>query len=319
MSNRSKIDSAPPTNSFPCITCNREVVGDSICCNGCQRWVHLKQGCSGLSTRLGSEIVKSNSDAIQYICTACRTTPQNQPNSDSNSINKLTQGIEQLFLTVQGLASKVAEIDNWRETQQAQKNSMAPMDSNLIRATIKSELVELREQDKRRSSLVVRGITYRTEDDFKQKFDEVSTRLLGRTVVMSGLTLINSRIVRFNVENREDRVQLLSSSPKLKTIRELNHIYISKDLTYKQRSELLNRRNNNRDRSSPPVTGANAVQVSGSVNAVGLASSPLPAAATPTNPLQTPFRTTLNITPANLNFSPNSPNIGVPSGGQVRG
>ena len=259
--------------------------------------------------------MKSNSDAIQYICTACRTTPQNQP----NSINKLTQGIEQLFLTVQGLASKVAEIDNWRETQKALRNSMAPIDNNLIRATIKSELVELREQDKRRASLVVRGITYQTEDDFKQKFNEVSNRLLGRTIVMSGLTLINSRIVRFNVDNREDRVQLLSSSPKLKTIRELNHVFISKDLTYKQRSELLNRRNNNRNRSSPPVTGANAVQVAASVNAVSPVSSPLPAATTPTNPLQTPFRTTLNITPANLNFSPNSPNIGVPSGGQVRG
>ena len=315
MANRSKTKSVPPTNSFPCITCNQEVVGDSICCNGCQRWVHLKQGCSGLPTRLGSEIMKSNSDAIQYICTACRTTPQNQP----NSINKLTQGIEQLFLTVQGLASKVAEIDNWRETQQAQRNSMASIDSNLIRATIKSELVELREQDKRRASLVVRGITYQSENDFKQKFNEVSNRLLGRTVIMSGLTLINSRIVRFNVDNREDRVQLLSSSPKLKTIRELNHVYISKDLTYKQRSELLSRRNNNKDRSSPPVTGANAVQDSGSVNAASPASTPLPAATTPTNSVHTPFSTTQYITSANLNFSPNPPNIGVPSGRQVRG
>ena len=315
MVTRSKNKSVSSTDSFPCITCNQEVVGDSICCNGCQRWVHLKQGCSGLPTRLGTEIIKSSSDAIQYICTACRATSQNQP----NSINKLTQCIEQLFLTVQGLASKVAEIDQWRETRQAQENSMAPMDNNQIRSMIKSELVELREQDKRRSSVVVRGIIYRTADDFKNKFNQVSNRLLGRTVIMSGLTLINSRIVRFNVDNREDRVQLLSSSPKLKTMKELNHIFISKDLTYKQRSELLNRRNNNRDKSSPPTTGANAIHVTDSMPAIISTSQPV--ASPPTNSVSSPFRSTLNnvyITPAKLNLSPYPPNVGTPLGGQVR-
>ena len=111
-------------------------------------------------------------------------------------------------------------------------NALAPLDRNILKPLIRSELLELREQDKRKDSIVVRGIAFVSEEVFLQQFNQICTKLINKTIVASEIAPINSRFIRLKIENKSDRLELLTSSRNLKGSREFAHIFISKDLTY---------------------------------------------------------------------------------------
>ena len=266
-SSNTQVTQPPPVTQYPCVTCTQNVSEDfdAIQCDRCNQWLHIKQDCSGLPKKLATEMIKYNDDAIEYICINCRS----RPNDGSASIKSLYGCIQQITQTIQGLAASVAgmqtwmgQMNEWRGELNHQtllsNNGQAPLDRNNLKPLIRSELLELREQDKRKNSVVIRGISFVSEEIFIEQFNQICNKLINKTIVASEIAPINSRFIRFKIENKSDRLELLTSSRNLKGSREFAHIFISKDLTYQQRSELRNRRQQSKNvPSGTPATGAN--------------------------------------------------------------
>ena len=140
------------------------------------------------------------------------------------------------------------------------------LDRDELRSIVREEQIELRERDKRKLSVVVKGISFSSVDSFKTTFDKITDSLINTKVDVTDIAPVTPGLVRLNITNKDLRLQLLTSAPKLKNHQDYSRIYISRDLTYRQRAELKARR----QRSGPPpashpLTGANAVALASSV------------------------------------------------------
>ena len=237
MMTRKKSSAKSSTSSgpdFPCITCSTEVTGDSIQCDGCDQWVHSRQACSGLPGKLALEIIRSKVEAVQYICTPCRT----KPSAGSKDSGAVLRSLNQINLTLQGIAGGLNDLQAWRgdmldwrrgvdDTQARQStNQGPPLDREEMRSVIREEQIELRERDKRKLSIVVKGINYSSEDSFKVTFDEITDSLIGTKLDVADIVPISPNLVRLNIPNKDQRLRLLTSSSKLKNHRDYGRIYI---------------------------------------------------------------------------------------------
>ena len=258
---------------FPCITCKKDVTTSSIQCVSCECWLHIEQACSGLPVKLAAELLNHDCDAVQYTCNKCRS--QTKSSKDSGAV---LRNLSQITSTLEGIASGLADLQSWKQemaewreliTQKQASLEQTPpphLASGDIHAIIRSELTELRERDKRRNTIIVKGMEFGTEDEFVEKFNTVSEILINKRLATSEVTRIKPKIVRLKIANREDRLKLLTSSSKLKQLKDFSHVYLSKDLTYKQRTELLNRRRNGAtSHGSSVATGANSVPLNSSL------------------------------------------------------
>ena len=107
------------------------------------------------------------------------------------------------------------------------------------RMMVREELLELDERKKRRSSLVIRGLRASTTAEATARFAEVTETLIGEKVVLSETCCIkkSSDLYRGNVHCTRQRQLILDHAKDLKDST-LSHVYIKRDLTYKQRMEL---------------------------------------------------------------------------------
>ena len=312
-------DSGEDTEVYLCTTCKLDVKTNSIQCDRCKGWVHAKQACSGLPTKLVNELYNYKGDAIEYVCNSCRSSPSEA----LNSLDSIRKSISQLFETVQGLARVVGGLTSPERTNA----HMCPApDADSLRSLIRQELIEIKERDKRKNSVVVRGINYNSEGAFLHEFNKLTQALINKTIVPTDITPIKTNFVRMKIENNDDRLSLISSSPGLRNVKDFSHIYVSKDLTYQQRTILRERRQNRRTSSNTPrTTGANSIPITNiSRESVSLLpqNNPPPSSSLPSAPpaspnivnTTSPFQHALNFfSPAsrqsNNNNMGGSPNV----------
>ena len=104
--------------------------------------------------------------------------------------------------------------------------------------------VGLREREKCKDSVVVGGLDFVSEINFQNRFVQLSTSLTNKSVHLSDITQLNTRFDRDGIANKEDRSHLLSSTGRVKNSRLFSSIFISRDLTFRQREEIRRRRSN---------------------------------------------------------------------------
>ena len=120
----------------------------------------------------------------------------------------------------------------------------------------------MREREKRRDSIFVRGLDYVKKIDFRNRFDQLSTILINKSVHLSDITQLNPRFVRARITNKEDSSLLLSSSSRLRNNRLFSSVFVSRDLTFRQREEIRRRKSNQQLRQTDTLaTGANAISL----------------------------------------------------------
>ena len=135
-----------------------------------------------------------------------------------------------------------------------------------MRVLISEECRELEERKKRVSSIIIRGIDARTPAALGPIFNTVATELIGSSVSLSDVVCISGDrgLFRAKVVNADDRMKLLDSARSLKNSRSFSSVYITRDLTYKQRQTLFARRANFvRDRNNNSTGGGDGVSVTG--------------------------------------------------------
>ena len=90
---------------------------------------------------------------------------------------------------------------------------------------------------------------------------------MNKIIVLSDIIPDGNKFVRAKILNREDKLYLLTSSSKLKNSDLYGNVYISRDLTYQQRSELKIRRQNRQSSQASLATGANATPLTSASSA----------------------------------------------------
>ena len=253
--------------------------------------------CSGLPAALTSEIIKYGGIGLTYTCTGCRLRP-----AGSTNVASLRQCVDQLHNTVQALAKTVADLVSWRQSFETPgptpiASSPAPQQPDYS-VLIREEIREMRERDKRKKCIIIKGIPFSNLAEFSGTFNQVTSSLIGQDIQITNVSCIRDEMVRAAINDDNVRVKLLTASPKLKNNRLFSNIYINKDLTHKQRTELMNRRLSNRQssRGSSHVSGANALPVADSRTPVPVLETPCtPGMALSSSPT---FRSEITVTPS---------------------
>lgn len=248
-----------------CGTCGDDVGANPIGCDKCDQWVHGSQMCSGLPQDLITAILKYDGGGIQFICMKCRmeqvTARSNSPSGNTDP--QLAETVKQLHMQVKGMCSIIKELAAQVKALSSKPPSNAhdaaaitlappvalpqppvpPPAQEEYRDLIREELREQKEREKRRSFLVVKGLTASSTTEFLTKFKQVARDCLETTVEPSEVMAIATQKNYFRVKILDDscRKLILDRAKHLRGS-EYQNVYISRDLTYAQRTELYRRR-----------------------------------------------------------------------------
>lgn len=265
-----------------CGMCGVMVGEEGIGCDRCSAWFHPTEICSGLPREAISLITVHQADnSVLFVCTGCRinpgtgawsTKPSRRRGSDKADEQEMM--IKQLYLTVKGLCASVASLTSKFDALMSAKGSSEVQTSSMpsqlhrgsptshgtlpttqtapehhsqqpsqYRSVIRQEIKELREREKRKDSVIVRGLTSSTLGDVVKEFGEITSTLIGSRVVLSDVVRIpdHPELIRAKITDEGKRKQILEKAKTLKGSR-YDGVFIRRDLTYAQRQELKLRR-----------------------------------------------------------------------------
>ena len=108
---------------------------------------------------------------------------------------------------------------------------------------VRRELRELLERDKRRESVIIRGLSASSPAALVTKFGEMTEKVMGFRVELTAVVPIPNHpdLWRAKIMCNDDRKRVLDGAKKLCGT-EYKDVYIRRDLTYAQRGELRQRR-----------------------------------------------------------------------------
>ena len=120
------------------------------------------------------------------------------------------------------------------------------------RLFIREELREMHERDKRRDSIIIRGLKSDSPNGIVNEFADLSNKKMGARILLTDVVMIpkHTGICRAKISNPDERQLVLDRAKNLRNT-EFQHVYIRKDLTYAQRGELKMKREANPSRKDP--------------------------------------------------------------------
>ena len=255
-----------------CGLCGGVAPDVTIGCDRCRLKYHPVTQCTGLK-KPTIDAVLADGDAVKFICSACRcsgpaptrVTTRSQSANLSPPDVSLPVSISQVFEIVKALAVSMTSLTQQvtalaatvANTKAAPAPTMPPPDRSAIpgtpsarqgapmnRGALLGELREFEERQRRRDSVIVRGLEANTNEEVGHMFGNISTMLIGRRVPAEGLYCIDrtKRLYRLKISDRDTRAELLKKAPRLKDNPNYRKVFVSRDLTYMQRGDLRQQR-----------------------------------------------------------------------------
>ena len=245
-----------------CGSCAKDVGDDAIGCDSCEVWVHATEMCSGLPQNLITAIDQYNGGGIQFICTKCRVDHTSGRGKSPSSATEphVAETLSQLSQHIKGICSVIQELMSQVKQLSAQPKPVGHADHNPqsvlshaagppgnpqaqpphdYRAAIREEMRELREREKRSQSIIIKGLKANSAADFSVKFAQMTETHMGTRVELTDLINVtgHAHIYRAKISDESLRKMLLDRARHLRGT-EHNSVFISRDLTWAQRTEL---------------------------------------------------------------------------------
>lgn len=263
---------AAQSKLFSCVICNSQIDEDhdAVECDNCKEWTHSR--CSGIPKGVYKQL--SNCSNLLFRCNHCKSHPGPVQNT-APSLHDFTQ----LFNTVQSLATSVKtlhddislikpliqeihtlrrEVDNINTSLNQLPNHQLPSHTDL-QETIREEVLECREREKRLNSVIIRGVMCDSAE-LQTKFNDIVDHLLpGNTIPLRDIIPIKPGLARAKIMDMTQRRNLLSAAGNLRQS-PFPNVYITRDLTYKQREAKKKLRQSvvrGANRSAGPTTSPN--------------------------------------------------------------
>ena len=253
-----------------CASCSKDVGEDPIGCDQCERWVHSTEMCSGLPQKVIDAIAEYDGRGINFVCTKCRL--RRESSSSNNAQPLMAELLTQIFQQMKGLCNTVQSLmDQAKDLSSKpppppppppQAPSPAPDPSPTPKPTheeymvsIRKEVQELNEREKRRSSIIIKGLSASSPRELTQKFSQMAQEVMSLTPTLTDVSRIpnHPNIYRAKILDEGVRKQVLERSKSLRGSG-YNGVYISRDLTYAQRGELYARRQARRAENAKHTT-----------------------------------------------------------------
>lgn len=237
-----------------CGTCSFPTGDDAIGCDRCDGWFHPGAMCLGLPEQSIADIIRLEGEGILFVCLQCRITDRSGaagPGGGLERTGAFKQMSEMVFALCNTVKSLVTQMETLQHTmstlvQSTSGSAPAPAFSNgdSFRTTVREEVREMRERERRQKSIIIRGLPNFTTDAVVSKFSDISRFLLDKDVQIVSVKVIDAGrgIFRGDVAD-PDRRLLLSRVSRLKNS-EYRNVFVTRDLTYQQRQDLFRRRNN---------------------------------------------------------------------------
>ena len=240
--------------NITCRLCQLPIDQMKVKCNSCNFVFHADPLCLGVNKGAALALVADVDGALTYRCCNCRF---------SSSVDKV--GLTQL-LNMVGQAVRAIRVDRApRSSPQA-----APDDQDstnrvcLDKESILAQVREVREREKRKDSVIIRGFSNINEETLIRNIQTICDLIDVEPVVLSDIKMIGgTNIYRARIVDADRRQALLMKCHQLRPTEEFRNVYINRDLTYQQRRDLRSRRNQSRSGTvTQPTSGANSIPVS---------------------------------------------------------
>lgn len=248
-----KCKGADGATNVKCGFC-RQVLGTGIVsCLRCAKAFHAERVCTGLEESVIKIILNERDGAVGYVCCTCR--------AEGNVKDKLgggfNQALEQLIAVVGSLVGEVRGIIQTVNEMKSKsvKNvnyssvsrAMGVNADRVDESGVLSDVKEIYEREKRKKSIIMRGFSCECVDDAVVKFNHICGLLeLGQIELSEVVKIGDTGLFRAKVLNDTNRLKLLMSTKKLKNISGFERVYVQRDMTFRQRSELVERRRSTR-------------------------------------------------------------------------
>lgn len=243
-SNKSEPSNLSIDDGDKCNTCDCFVGNDAIGCDRCESWFHPKTLCLGLSETVIQTIVDNGGQGVAYISTDCRAKSLSVGGSNGAgpAFKQLYQTVKMLCKTVETMSLQMTKLCDLGKISAAvpTESLSVPGDVDMVRASIREEVREVEEQNKRKNSVIVRGLNVANEEEAGEKFKEVTRTLIGREISLSDVVCIsrNKEMYRAKIVSDASRMEVLAKAKELPNFPDLQNVFFHRDLTFKQRQSL---------------------------------------------------------------------------------
>ena len=228
---------APARQPVPCGMCTVLTDSNSIGCDQCPKWFHATPICTCLDPEVIDTIIRFGGTGIAFKCTDCRIAEVCQGAAPALALIQMNRTIKSLCTTINEL--KV-------DTSSNPTQGLAPMQSaTQLRTFIREETHEIAEREKRKLSLIIRGIGG-NDEQFLNTFRNLAAHLIGNgSFTITSYQRLSETMTRVSFDSPLVRTALISAASTLRNST-LSHVYIQKDLTMTQRKEQYERRQERR-------------------------------------------------------------------------
>lgn len=268
-----------------CGTCSRDPGDNPIGCDSCEVWVHSTEMCSGLPSDLLRAILDYGGEGIKFICMRCRLNPPSASGDDSEDAASTAQSqshligtIQQMFQQFRGMCQMISELSdelrNLAQSMKSQAQSSAPppepsrppqtptpqpAEQPALRSVIAEEVREMQEREKRKQSIIVKGLNTSSTTEAIRLFKDLTSSKFGCEVTLTEVSPIKDHagMFRAKIVSDEQRKHILNSAKTLKGT-QYDRVYISRDLTRAQRSALFEKRQAKRSQNNVSTNPASS-------------------------------------------------------------
>ena len=232
-----------------CALCSCPISGRIVVCEGCGSPFHAETRCLGVDDAVIAALLDGQG-CIAYKCCKCRGRATRTEGAQGIDFGMLNQ----LLSIVGELAHTVAELKKPQNPQINLPNSNPPVRPN--QTSILGDVRELYEREKRKASIVIRGIVTDNAEEILDSFDRICEFLGLDVVQLTDVVRVGSSVWRGNIADPVQRFRILSEAKRLKQSRDFSRVYVQKNLTFRQRAELMAKRaqRNGVDSSSVEVS-----------------------------------------------------------------
>ena len=252
-----------------CALCNSLVTGRGVSCGGCGKVFHADRVCLGVDDAVISVLTRENNSAVSYNCCICRNSEGNSGMGGGGMLNQMLSIIGGLVSEVRKLADTVADLQkicprDGSGISSGHTNSSDPP-AQIGANTVMSEVREVYEREKRKYNIILRGAGDRSADQIQALLNDVCQYLSIDSITLCDITRVAPAIFRAKISEDVKRYSLLSEVRRLRFSPIYRNLYIQRDLTYRQRGEVIAKRSAMRSRED------------GAINDVGSSGSDLSA------------------------------------------
>lgn len=256
-----------------CSLCGCAVEGGGIGCGHCDRVFHAHTSCLGVSNTAIGALLEAVDGSLSYKCCHCRC---GAAAGQGDLVNG--GGMNQILSIIGSLVAEVRALSAGRPSQEApcipQQShggvglcaQGSPPGIGSPAASVSEDVRELYEREKRKSSIVIRGAGNIPVDQVQSVFDRICSHLGVGSVVLVGVVRVNPSLFRARIEDGQQRFRILGEARKLRHSQEFRSVYVQRDLTFRQRAEVMAKRGQG---PTAPMAGGSDFAESGVAEAGG--------------------------------------------------